>query len=62
VLREGEMAGQLAVGTPIAAIANLLVANAHGAMAQYVRSGFKRSPLELWELQWPLLARGLFQS
>lgn len=28
VLREGEMAGQLAVGTPIAAIANLLVANA----------------------------------
>jgi TetR/AcrR family transcriptional regulator len=60
VLREGELAGRLPSGTPAAAMAGLLVAAAHGRMAQFVRSGFKRSPLELWEQQWPLLARGLF--
>lgn len=60
VLREGELAGRLANGAPVAAIANLLVATAHGRMAQYVRSGFKRPPTELWEQQWPLLARGIF--
>lgn len=60
VLREGELAGRLANGAPVAAIANLLVAAAHGRMAQFVRSGFKRPPTELWEQQWPLLARGIF--
>lgn len=60
VLREGELAGRLPAGAPAAAMAGLLVAAAHGRMAQFVRSGFKRSPLELWEQQWPLLARGLF--
>jgi TetR/AcrR family transcriptional regulator len=60
VLREGELAGRLPSGSPAAAMAGLLVAAAHGRMAQFVRSGFKRSPLELWEQQWPLLARGLF--
>ncbi|PKM43655.1 MAG: nucleoid occlusion factor SlmA [Gammaproteobacteria bacterium HGW-Gammaproteobacteria-1] len=60
VLREGELAGRLPSGAPAAAMAGLLVAAAHGRMAQFVRSGFKRSPLELWEQQWPLLARGLF--
>lgn len=60
VLREGELAGRLPAGAPIAAMANLLVAAAHGRMAQFVRSGFKRPPLELWEQQWPLLARGVF--
>lgn len=60
VLREGELAGRLPAGAPAAAMASLLVAAAHGRMAQFVRSGFKRSPLELWEQQWPLLARGLF--
>ncbi len=60
VLREGELAGRLASGAPVAAIANLLVAAAHGRMAQFVRSSFKRPPTELWEQQWPLLARGIF--
>lgn len=60
VLREGELAGRLPSGAPVAAMAGLLVAASHGRMAQFVRSGFKRSPLELWEQQWPLLARGLF--
>jgi len=60
VLREGELAGRLPGGAPVTAMAGLLVAAAHGRMAQFVRSGFKRSPLELWEQQWPLLARGLF--
>lgn len=60
VLREGELNGQLAAKTQVAAIAGLLVATAHGTMAHYARSEFRRSPLELWEQQWPLLARGLF--
>jgi TetR/AcrR family transcriptional regulator len=60
VLREGELAGRLPAGAPVAAMAGLLVAAAHGRMAQFVRSGFKRSPVEMWEQQWPLLARGLF--
>lgn len=60
VLREGELAGRLPSGAPVAAMAGLLVAAAHGRMAQFVRSGFRRSPLELWEQQWLLLARGLF--
>ena len=60
VLREGELAGRLPAGAPITAMANLLVAAAHGRMAQFVRSGFKRPPLELWEQQWPLLVRGIF--
>lgn len=60
VLREGELAGRLPSGAPVAAMAGLLVAAAHGRMAQFVRSGFKRSPVEMWEQQWPLLARGLF--
>jgi len=60
VLREGELAGRIPAGSPTAAMANLLVATAHGRMAQFVRSGFKRAPLELWEQQWPLLQRAVF--
>lgn len=60
VLREGELNGQLPAGYPAAATANALVAFASGQMAQFVRSGFKRTPTELWEQQWPLIARGVF--
>jgi len=60
ILREAEMNGQLPVASPVAASANLMLAVAHGRIAQFVRTGFKRPPLELWEQQWPLLARSLF--
>ena len=60
VLREGELNGRVANGAPAAAMANLLVAAAQGRMGQFVRSGFKRSPLELWDQQWQLLMRAYF--
>ena len=62
VLREGELAGELRDGCNIAASANLLLAVAEGRVNQYVRSGFKRSPMGEWEVQWALLAAPLFRS
>jgi len=38
--------------------ANLLLCYVIGRWQQYAKSGFKRLPSELWERQWPLLARG----
>ena len=37
--------------------ANLLLCYVIGRWQQYAKSGFKRAPSELWERQWPLLAR-----
>ena len=37
--------------------ANLLLCYVIGRWQQYAKSGFKRVPSELWEKQWPLLAR-----
>jgi len=57
VLREGEMNKELVLTTPVQAQANLLLAVVEGRIIQYVRSGFKRSPIEHWNHQWTLLAR-----
>ena len=57
VLREGEMNKELALTTPVQAQANLLLAVVEGRIVQYVRSGFKRSPIEHWNHQWTLLAK-----
>ncbi len=62
VLREGELAGDLLPGTAIGAAANLLLSVAAGRMNHFVRSGFKREPLENWEQQWPMLAQGMFAA
>lgn len=56
VLREGELNGELHNTYPVQAIANILLAVTEGRMNQFVRSGFVRKPLELWEVQWRLLA------
>jgi TetR/AcrR family transcriptional regulator len=37
--------------------ANLLLCYVIGRWQQFAKSGFKRAPSELWEKQWPLLAR-----
>ena len=55
VLREGEMNAELAPSLPVIPLANLLLSVAEGRVNQFVRSGFKRSPLELWDDQWQLL-------
>lgn len=57
VLREGEMNKEIALSTPVQAQANLLLAVVEGRIIQYVRSGFKRSPIENWNNQWALLAK-----
>jgi TetR/AcrR family transcriptional regulator len=62
ILREGELAGQLQGRQHVAATASLLLSVAEGRMNQYVRSGFKRSPLGEWEDQWPLLAASIFRA
>ena len=61
MLREAEVKGELPVGTPAQAMANLLLAVAEGRIHQFVQSGFQRKPLVLWEEQWALLAGGLFK-
>ena len=56
VLREGEMNKEFTLTVPVQSQANLLLAVAEGRMVQFVRSGFKRSPLENWSNQWASLA------
>ncbi len=58
-LREGVMRGELAADAPTPAMANLLLAAAEGKMNQFIRSGFERPPLELWDSQWAVLRRML---
>lgn len=62
VLREGEMNKELTLTIPVQAQANLLLAVVEGRIIQYVRSGFKRSPVEQWNNQWALLAAIFSQS
>jgi len=61
VLREGEMNNELAPSLPIQPTANLLLATVEGRLNQFVRSGFKHSPLEYWNDQWSLLITVLQQ-
>ena len=55
VLREGEMNGQINPSGNTTAIANTLIAYTDGKMQQFVRSGFKRSTLDMWPEQWSML-------
>ena len=61
VLREGEMNRELSSSLPVQPTANLLLATIEGRLNQFVRSGFKRSPLEHWDDQWSLLESVLQQ-
>ncbi len=62
VLREGEMNGEIPTDRPVQPIANLLVALVEGRMNQFVRSGFKRQPVELWDDQWALIRPVLMET
>ncbi len=61
ILREAELGGELRGKQHTTATANLLLAMAEGRMNQYVRSGFKRSPMQEWDEQWSLLAETVFK-
>jgi TetR/AcrR family transcriptional regulator len=62
ILREAEIKEGLRPNLPLNAAANLLMSNAEGRIAQFVRSEFKRPPTEYWQDQWPILVLGFFRE
>ncbi|SDJ20332.1 nucleoid occlusion factor SlmA [Billgrantia gudaonensis] len=61
VLREAELREGRRPTLPVSATANLLMAQAEGRIAQYVRSDFQRRPTEHWDDQWALLSAQLLR-
>ena len=59
VLREAPLRDNLQASAEPAALANLLMAYWEGRMVQFVRSEFKRSPLENWDVHWLFLQERL---
>lgn len=57
VLREGDLSGELHCGDRIPAMANMFIAFTDGKMQQFVRSSFKRSPVDMWPVQWQMLSK-----
>ena len=62
VMREGEMNKEIATTLPVNPTANLLLSVAEGRINQFVRTGYRRSPLEMWPDQWQLLFNLLKQE
>ncbi len=60
-LREAEIKEQLRPTLLLADSASLILAAAEGRISQFVRSGFKRSPIQGWDTQWALLATNLMR-
>jgi len=61
VLREGEMNAEMQLNISVQASANMMLALAEGHINQYVRSSFKRSPLEYWSDHW-YIVKGVISS
>ena len=59
VLREAQIRENLKPAISAAALANLLLASCEGRLVQFVRSEFKETPLEHWDLQWEFLSKQL---
>ena len=59
VLREAQIRENLKPSASPKVLANLLLATCEGRLVQFVRSGFKESPLENWEAQWEFLSKNL---
>lgn len=60
VVRETELRENLRPKAPPAILANFLMTLIDGRIQQFVRSGFKLSPMEHWEQQWQIVAPSLF--
>ena len=60
-LREAEIKEQLRPTILLADSASLILAAAEGRIYQFVRSEFKRSPIQGWDQQWALLASNLMR-
>jgi TetR/AcrR family transcriptional regulator len=59
VLREKDLMLTEAGGRPVNETANLLLTIVEGHIQQFVRRGFRQSPLAVWEKQWQLLLPSL---
>ena len=59
VLREAQIRENMRPSASPAAVANLLLASIEGRLLQFVRSEFKQSPLENWDIQWNFLSKNL---
>jgi len=62
LFKQGELATGLVTSQPAAITANLLLAYVEGKIAQYVRSGFRKSPHKAWADQWQLLSKNLLSE
>ena len=60
ILREAQVRENLKPSISPTALANILLAVVEGRLAQFVRSEFKNSPLENWDVQWEFLSANLF--
>lgn len=56
ILRERELTLTEAGGRPVNETANLLLTIVEGHLQQFVRTGYRQSPLLDWEKQWKLLS------
>lgn len=56
ILRERELSLTTAGGRPVNETANLLLVILEGHMQQFVRSGYRQSPIQGWEAKWTLLS------
>jgi len=61
VLREAQIRENLKTTISPTVLANLLLASIEGRMVQFVRSEFKVSPLDNWDLQWGFLSKNLLE-
>jgi len=62
ILRDAEL--QHSLGTVITSqvAANLMLSLVDGRISQFVRSGFRRKPTEMWDAQWAFLVAQLFRD
>jgi len=61
ILREAQIRENLKPTISPAALANLLLACCEGRLQQFVRSEFKQSPVESWDVQWEFLSRDMLR-
>jgi TetR/AcrR family transcriptional regulator len=62
ILRDAELNESLRPFTTNSVAANLLMAVMEGRINQFVRSNFKKMPMENWPDQWQVLMTGFFRA
>ena len=60
IVREGQLRQEVHSYLSAQVLSNLFMAAVEGRIAQFVRSGFKASPINSWDAQWSILERSIF--